>query len=213
MIGWEVMSMTGNEATIASGVLSMAGGIIGAIGAYCAAKHQMKKTKSIDDVNRLVDLKIMKLDETIGTFNDLKYLINSTDGYIKDINIIIALNKENGHTHIGKNEIKTEYIENLESTWRNIEQIVNRININKWYIKNQIDMDEFYEIRSAYSQVLKKYNATFSSFKSKESIRLTKEFDSMFEVCIRAYDEKYKIFIDFIEKVILNLELEIEKVL
>lgn len=202
--------MTGNEATIISGVLSMAGGIIGALGAFYAAKHQMKKTKAIDDENRLVDLKITKLDETVRMFNDLKFLINSTDGYVKDMNMGIKDRKEKLYTYLIEDSEKKRFIEKFTSTRKNIEQIINDININRWYIKNHLDIDVLYETRSSYSDALKRYNSIFGGAESDKKITL--ETIDTLDSAKRTYDENYKIFIGFIEKIISEMEVEIEKI-
>lgn len=208
-----IKGLDSNIVSLISGVLSMAGGALGAIGAYMVAKHQINKTRKIDAENRLIDKKITKLEETIRYFNDLKYLINSTDGNIKNINLTIEAHKNYNHIVIAKSNFDSIWIENLNNIQVNIERILNGVNVNKWYVQHNFDYEELYKLRLNYANVIGKYRINFSSFKHNETINLTDGFVDRIRVFERAYDKEYKIFIDFIEKVIVELENENEKIL
>lgn len=203
--------MDTNTATIISGLLSMVGGIVGAGGAFWAARHQMNKSKEKDNENRLIDLKVMKLDETISNFNDLKLLINSVDGNVKDINITVEVLKGKGNSHIDYNDINLQFLKSVKNTSDKLESIINKIDTNKWYIKSKIDLDQLYNLRSEYLGVLKKYSVLFSGIE-KTSIYI-KVFYDKFKICEGNYDSKFQVVNQFAEKAILTLEKEVEKIL
>lgn len=204
-----IAGLNPNEATLLSGLMSMIGGALGAFGAYVVAKHQMNKTKEKDNENRLIDLKVMKLDETIRNFNDLKLLINSTNGYVNDINNAVLVIR--GQKSILNNtDINLQYLKNINEVSSKLESTINKINVNKWYIKNIIELNQLYKLRSEYLNVLIKFSTLFSGIENTIKIN---EFYNKFEICKSDYDSNFARLKQFVEKVVLMLEEEVEKIL
>lgn len=215
MIGLLVQSFdldNPNRATIISGLLSMVGGGIGAFGAYLVSVNQMEKSRKFDDEKRLIDLKVLKIDETIRELNELKYIINSTERHFKDILLSTKLYKENEYPSINKVHLNYESIVFVREACSMIEQIIKIINKNKWYIKTQINIDELYNERSNYCESLKKFNLLFNQI-GKGNMVLSEGQYRLIQLSEKDYDKNYKVFIDIVENSINILEISIEKIL
>lgn len=85
--------MDSNTATILSGVLSAVGGIIGAGGAYLAARFQTKRMIEHDRDTRIRQRNVEKLEEirsaVVTSQLQLQAAYNSIDDQVKMINIVI----------------------------------------------------------------------------------------------------------------------------
>lgn len=205
--------MDPNHATIISGVLSMAGGAIGAMFAYKAAIKQMTDGKKRDDANRILDIKVKKLEDVIAHFNDLLLIIKTTDGYLKDLYITMDVYKDKRYTHLNHDNINVESFSKMREATSKIEIYISRLNSYRWFVTELIDFDTMYTSRTDYSEAVKKIRILFSSVENKVSLELNDSFYTKLSLSEENYDEKYKSFEGFLDETIKKLENEIKSTL
>lgn len=146
--------MDPNYATIISGVLSMAGGAIGAIFAYKAAIKQMTDGKERDNANRILDIKVKKLEDVISHFNDLLLIIKTTDGYLKDLYITMDVYKDNQYSHLNHNNINIEFFSKMREASSKIDLHISQLNSYRWFVAELINFDSMYTSCSDYSEAV-----------------------------------------------------------
>lgn len=97
-----------SDKTIISGILSMLGGLFGAMGAYFVSIRQMKKQFEKQDKDRVIELRINKLNESLELLNNFSSTLNITKGLIMDVEINYTNSNAEGFSHITKDGIFKE---------------------------------------------------------------------------------------------------------
>ena len=202
-----------DKATIIGGILSMFGGIVGALGAYFVASMQIKKQFSKQDTDRVIELRILKLNETLEITNEFLHTLQVWQGLTSNIELKVREVKLKGNTHVNESDIFHDNDqEEIKTEIRNLVSIKNDLKKNKIFLSGISDLQDIYNLTSEVVDNNNKFLNFFNTFKSKKSIEIKKlgtEFD---EVIIRVNDTNNKLESE-IQKVINLTENKIKNLL
>lgn len=185
-------SMDPNTSNIISGVLSMIGGIAGAFGAYYVATVQMKKQFKKQDKDRVIELKILKLNETLELINEFSHILQVWRGLMLNVEMRIKEFKEKGIPHIV--EASIFYDNEKDEIKKNIHRLIfikDTLKKNKIFLSGLIDLERIYNSTSEFTESNKKFIYSFNGFKSDDTMLLTRlgqEFDEVTIEISSSYD-------------------------
>lgn len=184
-------SMDSNTSNIISGILSMIGGLAGAFGAYYVATMQMKKQFKKQDKDRVIELKILKLNETLELINEFLHILQVWRGLMLNVEMRIRKFKEKGITHVV--EASIFYDNEKDEIKKNIHRLVSikdTLKKNKIFLSGLIDLEGIYNSTSEFTESNKKFIYSFNVFKSDDTIlaRLGQEFDEVTIEISSSYD-------------------------
>lgn len=178
---------SGDKATIIGGLLSMIGGIVGALGAYFVASMQIEKQFAKQDKDRVIELKILKLNETLELANEFLHILQVWRGLTYNVEIRVKQFKEKKLTHV--NELNIFNDNEQQDIKKNIQKLVfakDTLKKNKVFLSGITDLQEIFNLTSGVVESNKKLLNSFNIFKTKQSLRLADlgpEFDEVvFEV-------------------------------
>ena len=146
-----------NLATLINGILGMLGGVLGAFGAYSAANSQMKKQFEKIDRDRVLEIKVQKLVETLDELNQIKHLFSKWYGYTTTIEM--GIDKKIGHdTYFLKEEVLVDYLdEKINDCLSEIVHTKDSLKRNKIFYEKIIDVEQLYNQVSDLSEVKERF--------------------------------------------------------
>lgn len=206
--GVGVILMDTNTATLISGALSMLGGFAGAIGAYWVATHQTKKQFEKQDMDRVLELRIEKMNDALNIANEYLHQAQKLKGKIYNIEIYVKEVMEK-HTILVANEIISKNIvENLLTEIKEFATFKDSLKKFKIFVPLNVDYQEIYDKTSgavdSYKSFLKKFNG-FTTSASIKTSDLKFNYDELKIKC----DDDHKQLEAVLEKTIKGLETEI----
>lgn len=210
------MSWLANE-TIVSGVISgglgMLGGVIGAMGAFYAAKRQMNKQFEKQDNDRLIELRIGKMNESLEMLNDFLNELNVMRGIIYDVELNYQKFLERRVTSATKSSFfKEDNYQKMQDKRHSLIKKKDLVKKNKYFLNNVVNLNDLYDETGNFIESYKKFIKLFGTLDSFTSIKisdLSKEFD---ERAIEMQD-CYKKLNKSVSSMIESVEHEMDKIL
>lgn len=201
------------KATIISGVLSMIGGFAGALGAYFVASNQMNKQFQKQDKDRVIELRIEKLNETLEIINEFLHVLQLWRGMSLNVEMSVKKCIDKEYTHVVESDIFVD--SNLTEIKDQITKLVSlkdTLKKNKIFLSGLTDLEEIYESTRFVVDSNQKFTFIFDEFKTVNSI-WTSEITPLFNEVIIDINRSYKNLDKEIHNVISLLEDSIKKLL
>ncbi|WP_446935913.1 hypothetical protein [Lysinibacillus fusiformis] len=203
--------MEPNTATLLSGAMSMAGGIAGAVGAYWIASQQIKKQFTKQDNDRVLELRIEKLNEALTISNDYLNHLQKFKGKFSSIEIYINECIKNNYSHINESSTLSKSIVNeLLTEVRECTSYKNELKKYKIFTPTKLDYQSIYDKTSELIENYKLYFKEFNDFPNSVSVaKVNVVHSDLVAKCDNGYVELEKV----LKNIIDILEQEIKKLL
>lgn len=205
--------MDTNTSTIISGVLSMIGGFAGAYGAYHFATKQMKEQFKKQDKDRVIELKILKLNETLELVNEFSHILQVWRGLIFNVEIKVKESKEKEYTHLVESQIFNE--NEKDEIKKNIHRLVSikdSLKKNKIFLSGLTDLEGIYNSTSEIAESNKKFINSFNDFKTSDTMKLSRLGQEFVEVTTEI-SSSYENLDSEIQRVITLIENSMKELL
>jgi gas vesicle protein len=206
-MGGFISGLDPNTATLLSGAMSMVGGAIGAAGAYWVANTQIKKQFLKQDKDRVLELRIEKLNEVLTTTNI--YLGNiKSDKKVADL-IRNKIEKSKDATLRADSDLNKGMIDEVKLRNQKYDSFVSKLVEYKIFIPDGIDIKEINNATNTFLKSYKSFLFKLEGFATSIPIHDLKNNPNTMNDCEVAYqklDSK-------LEEVIGILENEIKKLL
>lgn len=200
-----------DSATILSGVLSMFGGALGALGAYFVATHQTKKQFEKEDRDRALELRIEKLNEALMITNDFLHHLQMIKGKFGNIERFVGRCIKYGSEIIKSAEFNESIIKELLIEIKECDAYKNELKKYKIFTPKNLYYQQIYDITSELIDSYKDYFHQFDRFRTQ--MYISDELKSRHPMLVIECDIEYKKLEEILEGVIEILESEIQKLL
>lgn len=201
--------MDANTATIISGLLSMAGGAAGALGAFFAAKKQINKQEEISKSERNSIVRQTNLQFILETLFEIKYLIDVTYSQRLVVEYNLSILIKQGFTYYGGNELETDKrdILSVVDGLKKIDYLVNVLKSKSIIFENLISTEEINKAKAVYIGDSNKFNNIYINKESIRPIDFKESFHEFTNIISKNKDD----FLKVIKSCILTVELELKK--
>lgn len=204
--------MEANTATIISGFLSMAGGAAGAFGAYYVATMQMKKQFRKQDIDRVIELRIIKLNESLELTNEFLHILQIWRRLTSNVEMRVTELQNRGYTHVVEPSIfRDNERDEIKKNIQKLVSIKDTLKKNKIFLTGITDLEKIYISSDEVVESNTKFNNLFNGFKLSTSLELAKlgqEFDKVMSEISGSYsklDKELCSIITLIENAIKEL--------
>lgn len=200
-----------NVITLISGILSMLGGALGALGAYFVATHQTRKQFEKQDNDRVLELRIEKLNQALTITNDYLNHLQKIKGKFGNVEKYVNECFKKNYTHIGENPVLNKVIvsELLEEI-RKCSSYKNELKKYKIFTPESFNYQSIFNNTSELINYYKIYFREFDDFPNSISVaKLNAVHFNLVGECDKSYVVLEKVLIDAIN----ILEVEIQKLL
>ena len=186
--------MDTNTATLVSGIisgaLSMLGGIIGAVGAFFAANQQIKKQFSKQDNDRVLELRIEKLNEALVITNDFLHHQQKLKGKLSTIEIHVKETFKKNHTYVSEStELNKKSIDDLLTEIKELTMYKDSLKKYKIFVPNDLNYQLIYDNTS---NLIDSYKRYLNEFKDIQNGVRTDKLRVVHDQLIKDYDDAHK---------------------
>ncbi|MFS0817092.1 hypothetical protein ABC382_08930 [Lysinibacillus sp. 1P01SD] len=207
--------MDTNTATLLSGVisgaLSLIGGIVGAIGAFLAANKQIKKQFSKQDNDRVLELRIEKLNEALVITNDFLHHQQKLKGKLSNIEIYIKEIFKKNHTYVSESaDFNKKSIDDLLSEIKELTMYKDSLKKYKIFAPDDLNYQSIYDKTSSLIDSYKRYLLEFKDIQ--KGVR-TDKLQVVHDSYIIDYDKTHNQLEKVLNESVECLEKEIKKLL